>query len=250
MKKIVLALLTIISISSCTIKEEYNISEQGKVNYSYNLNGVELKSFMQDENGLLNTLDEQKNFVVEMEKGMTIERLFTQIKQNNELLKDKNKVAREFLIKNKTTYDKVKNHIIKVDFKDLNYSTELSSSTENIATDSKLVNDFLFDFFNALDNPFKTQYINNDKKISNNNVQIKINKDGYRELVNDLTSQYQNETNFMNLFKYKLVIHTPHKITSSSENGSNFSLDQKTVEFNYTFSELLNDESKSINITF
>ena len=54
----------------------------------------------------------------------------------------------------------------------------------------------------------------------------------------------------MNLFKYKLVIHTPHKITSSSENGSNFSLDQKTVEFNYTFSELLNDESKSINITF
>jgi hypothetical protein len=250
MKKIILTSLMLIVVTSCTVKEEFTISDQGKVDYSYDLNGIELKSFIKDQNAFTNVIGEQKDFVVAMKKGMTIESFFTRIQENNDFLKEKNKSAKEFLQNNKSIYEKVKHNIIKVDFKELNYSVELNSSKDNIATDAKLVNDFMFDFFNAIDNPFHTEYINNDKKITNNTVEININKDKYSELVNNLTSKFQNESNFLNLFKYKLIIHTPNKILSSSENGSNFSLDQKTVEFNYTFSQLINEDSKSVKITF
>lgn len=250
MKKIGFTFLTIIGITSCTIKEEFTIQEDGKIKYTYNVDGAELQTYIPDQNDFFSTLDEQKKFVQAMEKGMTLEKFFTEIKNNDELLKSHNEAANKFLANNKTTYEKVKQHIIKVDFKTLNYSTELVSTNENMASESKLLNDFLFDFFNAIDNPFSSKYINNQKVITKNKVEIKIDKAAYEKLINGLSTQFGGESTYSSLFKYKLIIHTPQKITASSENGSNFSLDQKTVEFNYTFSELIADEPKLINVTY
>ncbi len=250
MKKIVVAVLAIIGITSCTIKEEFTINEDGKIKYAYNVNGAELQTYIPDQEDFFSTLDEQKDFVKSMEKGMTLEKFFTEIKSNDDLLKGHNDEANKFLTNNKTTYEKVKNHIIKVDFKTLNYTTELASTSENMASESKLLNDFLFDFFNAIDNPFNSKYINNQKVITKNKVEIKLDKTDYENLINGLSEQFGGESTYSNLFKYKLIIHTPRKITASSENGSNFSLDQKTVEFNYTFSEIIADKSKIINVTY
>ena len=250
MKKIIVVFLAIIGITSCTVKEEYTINEDGRVKYVYNVDGSELQKFIPDQNDFFSTLDEQKAFVQEMEKGMTLEKFFTEIKNNDDLLKGHNEAANKFLTDNKSTYDKVKQHLIKVDFKTLNYSTELSSTSENVASESKLLNDFLLDFFNAVDNPFNSKYIANQKVITKNKVEIRIEKTAYENLINGLAEKFGGESSYANLFKYKLIIHTPRKITASSENGINFSLDQKTVEFNYTFSEIIADKSKTINVTY
>ncbi|MGV0923989.1 hypothetical protein [Empedobacter tilapiae] len=61
MKKIGFTFLTIIGITSCTIKEEFTIQEDGKIKYTYNVDGAELQTYIPDQNDFFSTLDEQKN---------------------------------------------------------------------------------------------------------------------------------------------------------------------------------------------
>ena len=72
MKRVLLVGLIALGLQSCTIKEEYVIYEDGKIDYNYSLNGNDLKSYIQDEGGYNSLLNEKKEVVENLKKGLTI----------------------------------------------------------------------------------------------------------------------------------------------------------------------------------
>ncbi len=254
MKKISLLLCALVAFNSCSIKEEYTLSKTGSVDYNYSVNGKDLVDFMGDETGFKDVLSEKKELVAVMEKGMTIETFYSYLKNEKDLLKEKQRFALDYFKENQAVYNQIKQHTIKVDLKNLSYTTELKSTTKKISQESQQLNDFLFNLFNEIDSPFKTNYLANSKTITNNSFEIKFNQAEYTKMIQSISKEFDAKMGenkiFKKMFSYQLIIHTPNKIIESSENGSFYSLDQKTMKLNYTFDDIISAKNKSVKITF
>lgn len=254
MKRILVVGLMVLGLQSCTIKEEYIIKEDGKIDYNYSLNGNDLKSFIQDESGYNALLDEKKQVVEDLKKGLTIETLFKIMTDDEDFLKDKRSNAINYFEENKLAFEKFKHHKVFVDFNELTYSSVLISKPTSINKESKELNDFLFNLFIAIDNPFNTNYLNNQKNINTNSVEIVFNKNEYEKLIKSLTSKFDRrmEDNMMfnKMFNYQLIIHAPNKIVSSTNEDANLSFDQKTIKLNFTFNDIISGKNKSAKITY
>lgn len=254
MKKILFIVSVIAGLNSCTVKEEFTIGKSGRIQYNYSLNGSDLKDFMAEEESFEKTLNEKKDFVEALGRGITIEEFYKRLTDDHDLLKHHNAAAVKYFKENKTTYNQLKHHKLYVNFDQLTYNTELKTTSENIDQESKLLNNFLFNFFIAIDNPFNTNYLTNTKTATNNSFEISFNKTDYKQLINSLTKEFdsrmQDNMMFNKMFNYQLIIHTPDKILSSSKDGSYYTLDQKTIKLDYTFAEIISEENKSVKITF
>ncbi|HJD87464.1 MAG TPA: hypothetical protein K8W08_08430 [Empedobacter falsenii] len=254
MKRVLLVVLIALGLQSCTIKEEYVIYEDGKIDYNYSLNGNDLKSYIQDEGGYNSLLNEKKEVVENLKKGLTIESLHKIMIEDEDFLNDKRSNAIAYFEENKLLYEKFKQHKVYIDFNELTYSTELNSVSTVISKESDELNTFLFNLFIAIDNPFNTNYLNNQKNINSTSTEIVFNKEDFKTLVSGLMPNFDagmgDNMVYNNMFNYQLIIHAPTKIVSSTVEDANFSLDQKTIRLNFTFNDIISGKNKSAKITY
>ncbi len=239
MKKILLLLLAVVSLTSCQITERFYLQESGAVKYETEINFSEMMGFVYDQN-TKDSLRRIGEFPIDTLINFADLEKFDQFKSDTlseaekEFMRSMNKTKVRMVMSD--TEGKM---VIGIDEKDVSsfnsYLKKMNQSLSKLEKeDPKAAGDLAQSgLMNALEIKFDG---NKFQRLASNYMT------GYFDELDDSTAESSRQ--MMQMFEYKMEYHFPKRIKKSSIENATFSLDGKTMTIEVPMSELLDNPEK------
>ncbi len=236
MKKILLLLVSIITLTSCTFTEEITINPDGTGKYNLNMDGSSLMAMMPKD-----SLKNEKN----IDSVFSFKEMFEAKKDSIAKLskeeQEKIKNLEKFDMRMKMNYD-TKEFLFSMNTL-FNSVTELQDVMNDMSQMQKMnkgsqQQNPMGDIGNIANNGSKINYAYNGKKFTRKAI---IDKEALKKIDNDSLDSYQM---IFESSKYVIKYHFPKAVKKVSNPSALFSEDRKTITIEYSFNEYLKEPEK------